>query len=81
MQHGQIVVGLGQFGVELRELGEGLDGLVGLAQIALSDAAQEHQLRIARSRFDALVDRDQCLLGFLLLEQGGDAGVVFRMSP
>ena len=47
VEHGQVVVRLGQFRVILGQLEEGADGVVGFARLRQDDAFQKAHLRVA----------------------------------
>ncbi len=80
VEHGQVVVGLGQLGVILGELGERRHRIRLLARIRLRHAAQEAQLGIARIGQEALVRLGQRFLALAGLEQLGDLCIVVSVG-
>ena len=76
VKHGHVVVRLGQLGVVLGNLGEGGDGVVGLAGFGLDHALQKAHLRVFGLAGQVLVSLG---LRFRVLpgaHQAGDIGVV-----
>jgi hypothetical protein len=72
VDHGQVVVGLGQFREFLGQLGEHGDGVVGLVHLGQDDALEEPALGILGLSGEVLVDLLQRLGMLPLLDQFAD---------
>ena len=76
IQHGQVVVGLGQLWVIFRQLGERGHGVCRLARVGLGHTLEKAQLRIAGRGRQSLVRLGQGFGRFASLEQLRDFGIV-----
>ena len=80
VQNGQVVVGLRQLGVVLRDLGEGVDGISGLASFGLNHAFDKTHLRVTRFARQVLVGSGQGFCQFACPHQNIYIGVVIGMG-
>ena len=80
VQHRQIVVRLGQFGVVLRQAREGADGVSRLAAIALNHAFKKTHLRVFGLGRQVLIGFGHGLSQLAGTHQLGDVGVLIGMG-
>ena len=78
MQHGEVVVGLGQLGIVLGELRERDDGVGHAAGFGLDHALEETHLRVSRLRREVLVSTLQGLRVLARTQQLVDVVVLVR---
>ncbi len=76
VEHGQVVVGLGQLGVVLGQLDEGGRGVGALAAFGLDHALEKAHLRVARLGRQVLIGTCQRLGMLALAQQLADIAVV-----
>ena len=76
IQHGQVVVGLGQLGVVFGQLGEGGNRVLGLARLRLDHTLQKAHLRVTWLARQVLVGLAQCFGVLACTQQAVNVGVV-----
>ena len=80
VQHGQIVIGLGQLRIVLGQLGERLDSVVGFARFRLDDAFEKAHLRITGLGGQVLLGPGQSICMFTVAHQLADLRVVVGLG-